>query len=55
MKFDIEIDQEKAQRALTARERIGIHLLLMIFGIIFPMKYTHQLNPLAELIGELKK
>lgn len=52
--MNIEIDQDAIQRPLNLRERIAIHILLLIFQMIYPAKYSHQvknaLEPLYEAI-----
>lgn len=50
MEFRIEIDEEKAQQKLTFRERQGIRILIIIFTIIYPAKYSHQLKDIFSEI-----
>lgn len=56
MNTPIEIDKDEALRGLTLRERTGIQLLLVIFRIIYPCRYEHQIKgalaPLYELIDK---
>lgn len=54
-KLVIDISPEESQRALTARERVGLALLLVMFRIVFPARYSHQLDTLDEIFSELKK
>lgn len=58
MNRQIDIDNETSFRPLSLRERAGIHILMLIFRIVFPAKYQHQLNdslkPLIELLGSDK-
>lgn len=50
MKLDIEIDNELASRHLTFRTRLAILILLLIFRILYPAKYSHQVNQVFEPI-----
>ena len=54
MNTQIETDKDEAVRPLTYRERVGIQLLLVIFRMVYPFKYEHQvkaaLTPLYELL-----
>ncbi len=54
--FKCEIDPEMVNRKLSLREKIAIRLLLMIFGIVYPAKYEHQVKsafqPLLQLLNE---
>lgn len=54
MKIHIDIDKDEAARPFTLRERCGLHLLLIIFRMIYPTRFDHQIDsalaPLAELI-----
>lgn len=54
MNNQIEIDKDESVRPLTLRERAGIQIMLVIFRLIFPAKYEHQvksaLAPLFELL-----
>lgn len=56
MNTQIEIDKDEALRPLTLRERTGIQILLIIFRIIYPCRYEHQvkaaLAPLFELLDK---
>lgn len=55
VKIEFDVDSEKAQRPLTARERVGVYLLLAIFSIIFPIKHSFQAREFFETImKELK-
>lgn len=54
-KLVIDINPEEAQRTLTVRERVGLALLLVMFRIVFPARYSHQLDNLDEMFSELKK
>lgn len=55
MKIEIDIDAEQAHRPLTVRERVSIHVLLVVFRMILPAKYGHQvttaLSPISDLLG----
>ena len=56
MNTHIQIDKEEALRLLTLRERTGIQLLLIIFRIVYPAKYEHEVkNALAPLYEVLEK
>lgn len=54
MNTPIEIDKEEVQRSFSMREKVAIQLLLIIFRIIYPARYEHQvktaLSPLYELL-----
>ncbi|MCW5548891.1 MAG: hypothetical protein KIT44_07995 [Opitutaceae bacterium] len=54
MKIHIDIDKDEAARPFTLRERCGLHILLIIFRMIYPTRFDHQIDsalaPLAELI-----
>ena len=56
MNTPIEIDKDEALRPLTLRERTGIQLLLIIFRIVYPVRYEHQvktaLAPLYEVLDK---
>lgn len=56
MNTQIEIDKDEALRPLMQRERIAIQLLLIIFRIVYPCRYDHQvkaaLAPLYELLDK---
>jgi hypothetical protein len=54
MKIEIEVDEDKLQRKLSARERAGIRLLIVIFAIVYPCKWKHELKEVfAEIIKDL--
>jgi hypothetical protein len=53
--LNIDIDEEKKLVKLTWREQAGIRILLIIFGMIYPAKYTHQTEKLLESIFEGQK
>jgi hypothetical protein len=54
MNTSIQIDKEEAIRPLTLREKIGVQILIIIFRIIYPARYEHEvkaaLAPIFELI-----
>lgn len=56
MDIKIEINQDQANTHLSLRERVGIRILLVVFRIIFPAKYDHQidsaLKPLDKVLGD---
>lgn len=56
MNSNITIDKDEAIRPLTLREKTGVQLLLIIFRIIYPAKYEHEVkNALAPLYELLEK
>lgn len=56
MNTNIQIDKEEAVRQLSLRERTGIQLLLIIFRIIYPARYEHEVKAaLAPLYEVLEK
>lgn len=55
MKIEIDIDPEQANRSFTVRERVALHLLLVVFRMVMPAKYGHQVNSALEPIGDLLK
>lgn len=55
MNIQIDVDPEQAQRFLSARERVGLYLLGVMFLIIFPARYSHQMKELFATFSELKK
>lgn len=56
MNTHIQIDKEEAIRPLTLREKTGVQLLLIIFRIIYPARYEHEVkNALAPLYEVLEK
>lgn len=52
MKDFPEIDEDKAKRKLSIRERIAIQILLAILNIVYPFKHVHQYRPWIESILE---
>ncbi len=56
MDIKIDIDYDKADARLCLRERVGIRILLVIFRMVFPAKYDHQIDkafaPLDKLLGD---
>ena len=54
MNQGIEVDTELLLRPISLREKIGIQILLIIFRMVYPVKYEHQvkqtLAPLYELL-----
>ena len=54
MNTQIQIDKDESIRPLSLRERTGIQLLLIIFRIVYPARYEHEvksaLAPLYELL-----
>ena len=54
MNTAIQIDKEEALRHFTLREKIGVQILLLLFKMIYPAKYEHEVKnafaPLYELI-----
>ena len=46
----IEIDEAEAYRKMTLREKAGIYILFTIFRMIYPAKYSHQLDKLEGAI-----
>lgn len=42
MDIKIEIDPVESGRKFTRREKAGIKILILIFRIIFPAKFSHQ-------------
>lgn len=54
MNISIDVDQEKAQKALTARERLGVYLIYLMFHLIYPARYNHQLKVIDEMLRDLK-
>lgn len=52
MIMQIEIDNELANRPISNREKIAVFVLLMIFHLILPAKYSHQVD---KLCGEIKQ
>lgn len=53
--LNIDVDEEKKLTKLTWREQAGIRILLIIFSMIYPAKYTHQTEKLLESIFEGQK
>jgi hypothetical protein len=53
--LDITIDEEKKLTKLTWREQAGIRILLIVFNMIYPAKYSHQTDKLLESIFEGQK
>lgn len=53
MNIKIDIDQNEAARTLTLRERISIHILLLIFRWIVPARYDHQVDKALAPINEM--
>jgi hypothetical protein len=51
----IEICPEQANRSFTLRERVAIHILLVLYRLILPAKYSHQVSDALEPIAELLK
>lgn len=50
MKIDLDVDFERASTQLTAREKMGIKILFLIFALVFPAKYSHQVrDAIADL------
>ena len=53
---EIAIDKTEAARPLSLREKMAIYILIVIFRIIVPSKYPHQVDsamkPLCDLIKE---
>lgn len=54
-KINLDIDPEELSRQLSVREQVGVYLLLMVFAIVFPLKYSHQLNKLWDEIRALNR
>lgn len=54
MNTSIEIDPELARKNLSIREKAGICILLVIFRMVFPAKYEHQMKaslaPLFDIL-----
>ena len=50
--MQLEIDTEEVQRPLSRREKVGIWILLLIFRIVMPCKYTHQIDAVVKAIEE---
>lgn len=48
MKIQLDIDEERATRKLTWRERVGVRILLTLFLIIYPCKYPHQVDNMFD-------
>lgn len=40
----IDMDRAEMERFLTLREKLAIHLLLIVFGLIVPAQYDHQVK-----------
>ena len=55
MKIEIDIDSEESTRSLTLREKLSIYILLLIFRLIIPAKYGHQVNSALEPIADALK
>ncbi len=55
MRIEIEINPEIANQPLSRREKICIYILLIIFRLVIPAKYGHQVNAAFDPIGELIK
>ena len=56
MNTPIEIDKEEVHRSFSLREKVAIQLLLIIFRIIYPARYEHQVKAaLAPLYEVLEK
>lgn len=53
MKVQIDIDHDEAARAFTLRERAAIQILLIIFRMVLPAKYDHQVNAAFEPLDGL--
>lgn len=49
----IDIDQELALRPLSLREKVAIHLLMVVFRMIIPAKYDHQLRSMMDPVYTL--
>lgn len=49
---NITIDEERADKALTRRERIGIKVVLLLVGMIWPARYKHQIDAFLRSIQE---
>lgn len=52
MKDFPDIDEDKAKRKLSVRERIAIRILLAILNIVYPFKFSHQYKPWIESLFE---
>lgn len=55
MNIKIDIDKDEAVRPLSVRERVAIHILLVIMRFLMPARYDHQFNsalgPIFDLIN----
>jgi hypothetical protein len=56
MNITIDVDPAKQHAPLSLREKCGIRILILLFAIIFPAKYSHQIKTpeLDELLGVKK-
>ena len=54
MSTQIDLDEEKALRPITLREKAAIYILLVVFRMVYPSKFEHQMKqalaPLFELL-----
>jgi hypothetical protein len=49
----IELDKTKLNDPLTFRERVAIRILMTVFEIILPVRYSHQVQALTKaILGE---
>lgn len=52
----LQIDEDKSRLPLSHREKIGVTLLWVIFTLVYPAKYSHEMKALwSELRGVLNK
>lgn len=49
----IDIDTEKIKFPISAREKIAVYVLLLIFNLIAPAQYKHQVDNVCKELKEM--
>lgn len=50
--YTIQIDEEKAARKLSWREKCAIKILMLLFCIVYPARYQHELEKVFRELFE---
>ena len=50
--YTIQIDEEKAARKLSWREKCAIKILMLLFCIVYPARYQHELDKVFRELFE---
>lgn len=48
----MDIDEEKAAKPMTRRERLAIRLVMLLVGMVWPAKYEHQIKDYLEKVEQ---